>query len=76
MALDRHQDLTQSEMMEEMGVSNGTIQERVSELKERNLIEEDASISDSGRPRKVYHLTDDGSNRAKKLRDLLEEKSD
>lgn len=73
MALKEDGEMTQSEMMSRMNVANGTIQRRLDELKSQNLVSEDASLADSGRPHKVYRLTDDGSRRAEKLRELLQE---
>lgn len=73
MALQDSGEMTQNEMMSRMNVANGTIQRRLDELKSQDLISEDASLAESGRPRKVYRLTDDGSNRAEKLRELLNE---
>lgn len=73
-ALQEDGEMTQSEMMDRMQVANGTIQRRLDELKSEDLIAEDASLAESGRPRKTYHLTDEGSKRAEKLRELLDEK--
>lgn len=72
-ALQEDGEMTQDEMMERMNVANGTIQRRLDELKSENLISEDASLAESGRPRKSYHLTEEGSKRVEKLRELLEE---
>ena len=72
-ALQEDGEMTQGEMMDRMNVANGTIQRRLDELKSENLISEDASLAESGRPRKTYRLTYEGSKRAEKLRELLHE---
>jgi len=71
-ALGDDQELTQSEIMDRMGVANGTVQKRIQELKDRNLIEETAKISDKGRPQKAYRLTDNGEQRADMLKRVVE----
>lgn len=70
-ALQADEEMTQDEMMEQMNVANGTIQRRLDEMKSQDLIAEDASVADSGRPRKVYTLTEEGAKRADKLQDFL-----
>lgn len=72
-ALQEDGELTQREMQNRMGVANGTIQKRINDLRSHDLIEEDARLADSGRPTKTYRLTQDGSERADKLREILED---
>lgn len=72
MALKQNGELTQGEIKQQMNVANGTIQRRLDEMKSMNWVDEDASLGETGRPQKVYRLTDEGSERAEKLRELLE----
>lgn len=72
MALKQDGEMTQSEIQQRMNVANGTIQRRLDEMKSLNWVDEDASLGEAGRPQKIYRLTDEGSRRAEKLRELLE----
>lgn len=54
--------LNVSRLSKEAGVSNGTIQRRLEELKEKRLVEEEIGENKNNRLEKSYTLTDTGRN--------------
>lgn len=54
--------LNVSRLTKEAGVSNGTIQRRLEELKEKQLVEEEIGENENNRLEKSYTLTDTGRN--------------
>lgn len=54
--------LNVSGLSKEAGVSNGTIQRRLEELKEKQLVKEKIGENENNRLEKSYTLTDTGKN--------------
>lgn len=55
---------TYSEIIQKMGMSNGTAQRRLRELSDLSLVEANAMLTTDGRPTKRYTLAEDGRSLA------------
>jgi DNA-binding HxlR family transcriptional regulator len=75
-ALSKEGQKSQSELMRDMQVANGTVQKRLRDLQSLGLVTQDAELSPEGNPRKVYRLTDKGSEKADTLQELLRERDE